>query len=496
MGVVFRQSIKTTAVTFSGAFLGAAITYIYPFTFSKGNLGFYTGFIALGAILQFLVVMGLGSVVQAWPQRYPENDPRRKLLFSICLLTPVVFTVVLSIPYLICKQQIISQYREVDHVIMDEYYVWMLPLILLWSLSSIMEQYLISQIRITVAAMVREVGMRVGNLLLILLVYLKIISFGYFLGASIALYGVSFVVLFIYSRKYTPFRLSLNWKAYTKAEYRELIHYSLYHQLAGISVYLTSSLDLLLLAPLERSGMSSLAVYRNAIFIVTLMVLPHRAMAASSVATLNDAYLKNDGPRLQSLFRRSGVNVFLVTCLLGVLIAVNVFEVVKLFPAGYEAIAPLTLILLLGRLVDMFTGLNQEILVISKYYKFYFWLSATLLAAMVISELALIPAYGMYGAAWASSLVLILFNIIKMWFLNRKLQLHPFNRDNLYTAISAALAAVAGILTPSVGDSSIQVLATITLKSIAVCTVYGSCIFYLKPSPDLQSFLLGLRKKG
>ncbi len=495
MGIVFRQSVKTAAVIFFGAILGAAINYLYPFNLSKDELGFLTNFMAQGAVLQFIVLMGTGPLIQVWTGKFGEGDDRKGVLFAICLLTPVIFTALISIPYFLFKSEIVGKYQIQDQPTVIRYYSWMIPFVLFWALNSILDQYLISQIRVAVAATIREVGIRVGNLLLILLMYRGLISFSGFLAASIAIYALTFVILYAYSYKKTDFRLSFNWRAFSHSEYFRMLHFSWYHLLLGISLTITGYIDVLLLAPLDKDGMSSLAIYRNAVFIATLMVLPYRAMSSASVATLNDAYLKGDTERLRSLFKRSGVNIFLVTMLMAVLISVNIYELVKLFPAGYELIAPITLILLLGRLVDMFTGLNNEIIGISQYYKYNFRLSAILLVATIVFDRLLIPRFGIFGAAWGSSIILIIYNLCKIVFLYRKMDLHPFDRGNLYIFIAGCAAALAGWLMPVPWHPLIN----IGLASVVIVAVYSGMILLLKPSPDLITYiseLKGRRRKS
>src|SRR4029079_10133753 len=99
MGVVFRQSVKTTIVIFLGAVLGALITYVYTFTLSKGELGFITNLINQGAILQLLVLMGTGSVVVTYIHKYPVDDIRRKALLTWSVLITVATTLLFTIPY-------------------------------------------------------------------------------------------------------------------------------------------------------------------------------------------------------------------------------------------------------------------------------------------------------------------------------------------------------------------------------------------------------------
>ena len=50
MGIVFRQSIKTTIVIFAGAVLGAVVTFISPTYFRQAEYGYTKNLINQAAV--------------------------------------------------------------------------------------------------------------------------------------------------------------------------------------------------------------------------------------------------------------------------------------------------------------------------------------------------------------------------------------------------------------------------------------------------------------
>ena len=83
------------------------------------------------------------------------------------------------------------------------------------------------------------------------------------------------------------------------------------------------------------------------------------------------------------------------------------------------------------KLFDVLFSVNSEVLVFSNYYRFN--LLATILMSMLIVALNywLIPIYGIEGAALASAMVMLLFNLVKYSFLKIKLNFNPFSIETL-----------------------------------------------------------------
>ena len=179
------------------------------------------------------------------------------------------------------------------------------------------------------------------------------------------------------------------------------------------------------------------------------------------------------------------------------LIACNLDNAVTLLPDDYEAVKPLTLILMIGRMAEMATGLNTELTSVSKYFKFNFRSSALLLVMLIGLCFWLIPEYGMYGAAWGSTIALTIINIAKLIFVWVKLRVQPFNKQSLLVLICGGVAFLAGYFFPrlfsSFDNKLIGVICDVMLRSVIIAVLYVSLLIWLKPSADLSEYLKSIR---
>lgn len=490
MGVVFRQSVKSSIVIFFGALLGAVSNLIYPYILSKTELGLLTNIIYLGALLQVFMMLGSAYVLAIYIQRYPEESVKKKVLITLCNIATLATTVIFCIAYILFKQQIISHYQAADRPLIRQYFYWVPVLLLFMSFMALYEGYLLSQTKTAVSAFLREVVLRVLNLVLIALLFYHLISFKVFIISNVLVYGIPAVFLLLISFRTKGFGFSTDWKVFSRKEYKDIIHFAWYHLLLGVSLNVMGYLDTLMLGALDKNGIETVAPYRMAVFIVSLVVIPYRAMSSSSTASLNKAYLENDMPKVHDQFERAGMNILIVTVAMMLIISCNLDNAVQLFGKGYAVIKPIVLVLMIGRFIDLATGLNTELISISKYYKFNFRIAFLLIILVYVFNRALIPRYGIYGAAWSATIAFAIFNLLKLVFLWRKMQLHPFSRKSWSVLAAAVVTALCGFYMPYI----INPFADTIMRTGVIIITYGILLILLKPSKDLNNYIISIKQ--
>lgn len=213
-------------------------------------------------------------------------------------------------------------------------------------------------------------------------------------------------------------------------------------------------------------------------------------MSYSTAPILTEAYVARNFEKVRDLFNRSAINILIVVVAVLDLICFNLHNAVAILPPAYSTFAPVVIVLLLGRLIDMGTGMNSELIGISEYYKFNFRISFVLPVLMFIFCWLFIPHYGLYGAAWATTISVAIFNICKMSFLWVKWQLIPFSKNTLLIVLAGGIAALPGYFMPHLYN---PILDTI-IRSILIAAIYGGMLYLLQPSEDLRVYLASVRE--
>lgn len=110
----------------------------------------------------------------------------------------------------------------------------------------------------------------------------------------------------------------------------------------------------------------------------------------------------------------------------------------------------------------------------------------------------LVPRYGIYGAAWASTLALAVYNLLKFYFVWKKLDMQPFSFRTVLVIVAALPALAAGLLFPYFFNPDRHVymhtFIDATLRSSVIIIVYILFLLWLKPSKDLQEYIASVRK--
>lgn len=490
MGIVFRQSIKTSIITLTGAVMGAGIIFLHPYALNKSEVGLVVNIIFTAAIVQCLVMLGLSNTIATFTQRYDVHDERRKMLFTLGLMVTLAASLIFAVIFLMLKEPVINMYDPAEQPLLRKYYFLIPVLVIFWSLTSLIDHYLTAHVKIAASAFAREILLRFLNLVLFALLYFGLFSVHQFIYGSVFVYIIPLIVVFIIASRTQGFGMSLNFSVFSRKEYRDIIHFAWFHVLMVVSLNILNFIDTLMLGPLDSKGIESAGVYSRAALIAGMMVMPFRAMAVSSMPILNQAYIERDKEKVKNLFTRAGVNILIASVGMFIIMAPNLDNAVKLLPDGYENVKPLVLILMIGKLIDTATGLNNELISLSVYYKFNFYLAGFLVVMVYVLDRIFIPPYGIFGAAWVATASLAIFNIIKMIFLYRKMRLHPFTNRSFLVLVAGALAAAVGYIIPYIGNPFLDA----AVRSLIIVIAYFLLLLLFKPSEDLLAYVTNIRQ--
>src|ERR1700748_1215894 len=110
MGIVFRQSVKTTIVLLGGAFLGGLMIWLSTKFVPKQELGFINSFARWALMLSTFVPLGLTSTLAVYIHRYAADDKKRQMLITICLFLPLVVIAAISVTYLLVPSWLLRHF--------------------------------------------------------------------------------------------------------------------------------------------------------------------------------------------------------------------------------------------------------------------------------------------------------------------------------------------------------------------------------------------------
>jgi O-antigen/teichoic acid export membrane protein len=277
-------------------------------------------------------------------------------------------------------------------------------------------------------------------------------------------------------------------------------HFAWFHYLLSMSITLMTALDANLLPLYDKDGFNSLAVYAVAAYLISFLQIPLKAFLPATFSVLTKAFTDNDMPRAKDFFKRSSINLLIPTLAIAFILCCNLDNAVAVIgnQKNYSGMSDVVFILTLGQLVNIVTGMNDQILSITNYYKFSFYVSVIISLLLYVLLRTMIPRYGIYGAAWSNTATLVLFNVVKLIFIHRKLGMLPFSMRTLRVILAALPALAVGYFLPrffgTLSNVYLSAMADAAVRSIAIVVVYVAMLLWLKPSADLEEYLATVRK--
>jgi len=491
VGIIIRQSVKTTIVTYIGILIGTLnVLGLMAYFLESSQIGMIYLLTNLSIFLVFVAQLGVPYIaIKFFPQyREPEKGLYGFLFFL--LVVPLVGFIIFGGIFYFFKEFFLQFFEEQSAEFLP-YAFLVLPMALLLIYINVFEAYARNKLRIVVPGIVRQVMLRVMIASVVLIYAYLSLGFGELLNLYVLIHGIALLVLIGYVILLGDFKLQLNLTFFRKEKLFPMITFGAFSIAGGLGSLMVTRIDVIMLGVL--AGMSNTGVYTIALFVATVIEIPKRAIGQISSPIIAEALLKNDLDTVKSIYYKSSLNQFLVGSLLFILIWTNVDNIFAIIPRSeiYEAGKWVVFWIGLSKLISMVAGISDQILINSKYYKYNFLFIAILGVLAIITNLWLIPIYGISGAAIATALSISLFNITRVLFILARFKLQPLSRGTWMVLFVGGITYGLNLIMPEFSNTLLDLV--LRLSFLSVC--FGGLSFWLRISPELNDMALSLFRK-
>jgi len=481
MGILRRQSIKSSIATYIGVAVGTLnFMYLFPKFLLPEQLGLTRVMIAVAVIFSQISLLGTpAALIRFFPyfnNRQQKNYGFVSLMFRIVL----VGFLIVSIVFLIFKNQIEELYRA-KSPIFSQYYLYVLPMALFITVAELAFNYCRSLLKLPIPTFFREVMLRVFQSAALVFFILHLVSFKMFVVLFVGTYFLTMLLMIGYIFFLKQFFFFSKIHLEEKVSFRQIMRFSLFSFAASSAAVYTANIDTVLLGML--ASLASTAVYSIAFFIGTIIQIPARSMNVIATSIVAEAWKNDDRKKIQELYTQTSLNQIIIGGFIFLIVWVNVDELLSILPAIYSTAKWAILIIGVGKLFDMATGINGEIILESKHVKVGLITNLFLIIISTAANYLLIPVYGVYGAAMATVLSLFSYNIIRMVFLFYEYRLQPFNMGTVKaTALLLFCFGVYNVL-PSTKDIWLDGI----YRSIILALIFIFPLLIFKISPEINA---------
>ena len=335
MGIIQRQSIKGSIYSYIGAILGFInLAILAPKIFTTDQIGLTQVLVSLATIFAQLGTLGFNSVTsRLFPYFRSPKEGHNGFLFLQTIVGIAGFIIVLIV-YFVLRDLLIDRNIEKSALFTD-YIDLIIPLILFLLAHTLMDSFNRILYNATLGTFFREIVVRLGNLAIILLFYFNIISFQTYVYLFVAILGIPPALITLYLS--ITGKLSLKPKpGFIKPELRkEMIDVAIFGIIAGMSGIALVNIDKYMVT--EYLGLSATGIYSIAFYFGTLILIPSRALTKISVTLLAQSWKDNNIDNIDSIYRKSCLNQYIVGVLLFVLLVGNLENVFQVLPEEFKA---------------------------------------------------------------------------------------------------------------------------------------------------------------
>jgi O-antigen/teichoic acid export membrane protein len=495
MGIIIRQSVKSTIVSYVGVGIGIFnIVFLATRYFSASQVGLSRVVFENAVLFTSIAHLGVPYIAIKYFARFKGNVNHQHGFLVFLLVYGLVGFLFFSLLYLFSKQLFVHYYQSNSPELI-EYYYYLLPIVLFSIYLNIFEAYCQVNERIVVPTIVREIFLKFSNSVLIFLFALHVIDFDRYLFGMIIIMGIGPLLLIGYLKKLGKLDLKKDFSFLNKSSFKEMMTYGLFIVLGGIGNILATKIDVLMLPAM--TNLQSTGIYVIAIFIAMVIEIPKRSISQITTPILANAISRNDMKQVDELYKKTALNQLIVGLLLFLLIWCNIDAIFVIMPntAVYNQGKYVVFFIALSRLVDMASGVNTEIILNSKYFRFGLTSIAVLAILTISTNLIFIPVYGINGAAFAAALSIFIYTLIKLTYVWIRFRLQPYTQKSLQVIALSLIPFAVTLIFPVSSDGVVRSMIFLVVKSTLIFILFTVLILKFRVSEDVNNLVKALLKK-
>ena len=484
MGKVRNQGIWSAIWSYGGMLLGFYFTtFLFPEHFSEAEIGLRTVLSEIALIFGKLCVAGMSASYLKFFPILEHRQTKDYGLGFLVLVIPLAAFAFLTVLGLVFEEPVLNYFAAKAPLLRD-YYHLVFPFALIWIYLSVFDALARSRFHVIYSIFNRQLLVRVLLIGTVFLVLLMPDLRAHYWTLYVAAWGLTLLSLVAYVIIRIPVRIGYHSRVWKRRFFSQITRFGSYNVLTNLSAQLILRIDILMLT--KYLGLEAAGIYGMSVYLVSLVDQAKRVMSTISVPYLSRYWKDRDLDAISKLFREVGINQLVAGTGMFLLIWTNIDSFYAIIAKGEFFAAGKWAFFILGltKLTDMAFSCNSEVIAYSKHFRMNLYFQLVMLVLVTSTNALLIPPYGLEGAALASLITYLAFNLLKFGFLYQRFRLSPFQWRMM---LVITIAAGVGFLTTlwSLENKWLD----IALRSVLVATLYGGTVLVLGISTQLNDLV-------
>jgi len=479
MGIVLNQSFKNTLVLFLGFAIGGINTlFLYTKFLKEDYYGLVVFLLSAANIILPLLVFGMQHTIIKFFSSYQDKYEQDRFL-TTTLFMPLLIIIPLGLIGVLTYESI-ANWLSNENAIIKPYSYFIFLIAIFMGYFEVFYAWSKIRMQSVFGNFIKEIFARVSITFLLIAIYFEVLTNEQFIYALVIVYFVRMLVMMMYA--FSIYRPRLIFKL--PSNFKEMLSYSFYIIMAGSAATILLEIDKTMIGKLEQ--IANAAYYAVGVYIASVIAIPSRAMQQIITPITAKELNANNLEEVESLYKKSSINLLVAGGLLFLLINLNVKDLYLIIDKPQFSVGVIIVLLIsIAELYKLALGTNGAILVNSKYYKVFFYFSLAMAASVIILNRWLIDLLGIDGAALATLIVVLVFSTIKILYIQQKMQMQPFTKKTIVVLVLTIVLFFSFYF----WNFSFHPIINILLKTLIVSALYGLAVFKLNVSNDIQNLL-------
>ena len=474
---------------------GLNTVFFYPGILGDTFQGIVTVLLSYSNLIMPLMAMGVHYTIIKFFSVYEEKIEKDKFL-SIALILPLLVGIPVGFLWNSIQDFIVANFLSDENKDIESYTIVIYIVSICCAYFEVFYAWSKVHLKSVVGNFLKEFYNRAVVLILLLSVSFELITKSQFIFWLTGFYILRTLIMMYYAFKvYFPkFTLSL------PNNYKEIVSYSLFIIFAGSAGALILDIDKVMVT--GKEAFSAAAYYTVAVFIGSFIEAPSRALGQILQPLTSKSLNENDDAEVDSLYKKSSINLLVIGGLFFLLINCNIIELFKMMPKGYDQGVFAVLLISIAKMYNMFLGNNGHILSNSKYYRVTFPIGIGTALTVYFLNVLFYRKIDMStdGLALATLITVFIFNTIKLLYVHFKMKMNPITKESGITLL-LILIMFAGFYFWDFNIPEIKLwglpihsFINMILKSIVIVCLYIYLILKLNVSSQINAIAERLRK--
>jgi O-antigen/teichoic acid export membrane protein len=484
MGIVASQSIKNTFSTYLGFGIGA-INVLFLFTnfISDTYFGLITFILSTANIMMPLMAFGTHNTIIKFFTVFKTRQSQNSFL-TLMLLLPLLMVIPIGLIGQLSFETLSSWLSQKNPIIKDYYWLIYVSAIA-FAYFEIFYAWSRVQMQSVFGNFMKEVFHRLGTMFLLFSLYFNYINVQQLIMGIVGVYLLRMFVMAAYA-------FSLRRPVIKFHRFKSLpnvLKYSALIIVAGSVANIILEIDKFMLG--YYVNIEKVAYYGVAIYIASVIGVPlrslHQIISPLTAKLLNE----NNKKELQLLYKKSSLNLLIISGFIFLVIVLNINELYLLIPEKFSGGLLIVFLIGMAKLTDNLLGNNNAILFNSDYYRMVLVLGVFLVITTVLLNIIFIPKYGINGSAFATFISVLAYNIAKLAFVKITFNMMPFTLMTL---------KVFGLIAICLGgfyfwEFPFHPIINIGFKTLLFSVFYGLIVYRFNFSEDVSNIINKLMKQ-